>query len=256
MPKEGPSPRPGEGSSHRNLTLYLSLAKTHPPTSATDLGKNRGFFQVEDLSLDRRDKRALTSYLERTYGLSKAVVLDMTLHMGSMIVRRGPRTGEARDTSTGPMVGQWGRSPFRSEIREPRRGDPNNSPGREPRDTDPHQHLLSPDRATQPTLPRRADHRRLPPFYPVSLPSSLRTPPRRRPNSQILEILDRKGTVTLTRGLASAAKRRWMLARGDAVRRNPGYRTPTPGALKGRWKTHEAPSGCINAALQPSQPGR
>ena len=33
---------------------------------------------------------------------------------------------------------------------EPRRGDPDNSPGREPRDTDPRQSLLSPDRATQP----------------------------------------------------------------------------------------------------------
>ena len=34
---------------------------------------------------------------------------------------------------------------------EPRRGDPNNSPGREPRDPNPHHHLLSPDRATQST---------------------------------------------------------------------------------------------------------
>ncbi len=44
---------------------------------------------------------------------------------------------------------------------EPRRGDSNNSPGREPRDSDPCQHLLSPARAAQSTLPwtpRRHSH--------------------------------------------------------------------------------------------------
>lgn len=91
--------------SFQSSALYLSFASIHPPISATDLTSNRGFFQIGDLSLDRRDDRVLTSYLERTYGLSKAVMLDMSMHSASMIVASRPTTTATGDTTQVPNEG-------------------------------------------------------------------------------------------------------------------------------------------------------
>ncbi len=66
--------------------LYSSFARIHPPTSATDLCENRGFFWVADLSLNRKDDAILAAYLERNYRLENAMMLDMEIHSTSMVV--------------------------------------------------------------------------------------------------------------------------------------------------------------------------
>jgi hypothetical protein len=77
--------------SFQSSALYLSFASIHPPMSATDLTRNRGFFQIADRSVARHDDHALASYLERAYGIENAIMLDMKDHSASMIVPRRQR---------------------------------------------------------------------------------------------------------------------------------------------------------------------
>lgn len=69
-------------SSFRESVLWSSFARRHPPTTAADLADNRGFFRA-DYSLNRKDDTILAAYLERTYGLTKAIIIDMRVHSAS-----------------------------------------------------------------------------------------------------------------------------------------------------------------------------
>jgi hypothetical protein len=73
--------------SFRESVLWSSFARIHPPMTATDLTESRGFFRAE-LSVNRRDDSALAVSLERTYGLEKAIMLDMQVHSTSIATRR------------------------------------------------------------------------------------------------------------------------------------------------------------------------
>lgn len=77
----------GDFDSFRESTLCSSFARIHPPTTAEDLCSNGGFFRV-DRSLDRQDNSAIAAYLERTYGLEKAIMLDMRVRSASMFTER------------------------------------------------------------------------------------------------------------------------------------------------------------------------
>lgn len=74
--------------SFQDSVLYRSFARIHPPISAKDLAENRGFFQIEDLSIDRSDDGVISSYLMKEYGLKKALMLDMAEHSASQLVDR------------------------------------------------------------------------------------------------------------------------------------------------------------------------
>jgi hypothetical protein len=74
----------GDFSSFRESVLWSSFARIHPPMTANDLAESRGFFRA-DLSVNRRDDSALAASLERSYGLEKAVMLDMQVHSTSIV---------------------------------------------------------------------------------------------------------------------------------------------------------------------------
>jgi len=91
--------------SFQSSAMYLRFASIHPPTSATDLTNNRGFFQISDFSVDRRDGHAVASYLEHAYGLPNAFMLDMKLHSASMLVPRRGATVTANNREQAPNEG-------------------------------------------------------------------------------------------------------------------------------------------------------
>lgn len=72
----------------RESVLNSRFSARHPPTSATDLCENRGFFRVSDPSLNRKDDAALAAYLKRKYRLESAMMLNMQAHSVSMAVPR------------------------------------------------------------------------------------------------------------------------------------------------------------------------
>jgi hypothetical protein len=76
----------GDFGSFRDSILWSSFARIHPPTTAGDLSQNRGFFRV-DRSVNREDDSVLAAHLERTYGLEKAIVLDMRVHSASVVTK-------------------------------------------------------------------------------------------------------------------------------------------------------------------------
>jgi len=71
-------------SSFRESILWSSFARIHPPRTANYLTESQGFLRA-DLFIDRRDDCALGTSLERTYGLKKAIMLDMQVHSTSMV---------------------------------------------------------------------------------------------------------------------------------------------------------------------------
>lgn len=83
-------------TSFRESVLCSSFARIHPPTSAADLTENGGFFRVADLSVNRKDDAALAAYIERTYGLQRAIMLDMHVYSTSTVVPRAESEGGVR----------------------------------------------------------------------------------------------------------------------------------------------------------------
>ncbi len=63
--------------------LYSKFACSHPPISATNLTTNEGFFQL-NFSVNRKDDKAIASYLEQTYRLKKAKVIDIEVHSATI----------------------------------------------------------------------------------------------------------------------------------------------------------------------------
>ena len=109
-------------------------------------------------SWNHRFSKTISPILSATYPSSYPVGRRTGSYTGGeeTLAAISPAFGRAPCTWKGRMGARATRSHHgASHDCEPRRGDPDNSPGREPRDTDPHQHLLSPERATQPTFPRR-----------------------------------------------------------------------------------------------------
>jgi hypothetical protein len=72
--------------SFRQSVLWTHFAREHPPTSASDLVANRGFFRV-DHSIDRKDESAVIAHLELAYGLDGAILIDMKAHSASKLIR-------------------------------------------------------------------------------------------------------------------------------------------------------------------------
>lgn len=63
-------------NSFQESVLWSYFARIHHPTTAAHLTQRRGSFRAH-LSVDREDDSALQAYLERAYGLKKAIMLDM-----------------------------------------------------------------------------------------------------------------------------------------------------------------------------------
>lgn len=73
-------------TSFQKSVIYSTFDQLHPPISTTDLTANRGFFQVTNRSLDRKNDKTIASYLEQRYGLKKPTVIDMKVHSASVFV--------------------------------------------------------------------------------------------------------------------------------------------------------------------------
>ena len=70
----------------RESLVYHSFARIHPPISATDLAENRGFLEIKDPSVDRKNNQSVADYLARRYSLMNPILLDMKEHLASIKV--------------------------------------------------------------------------------------------------------------------------------------------------------------------------
>lgn len=73
--------------SFQGSALYRQFTRLHPANSASSLELYRGFFRISDFSINRRDDRSITAYLQKRYGLTNAVIIDMTDHSATQEVR-------------------------------------------------------------------------------------------------------------------------------------------------------------------------